>query len=171
MMMMGRVGALLLSWATGCGGDEECKAGGEATVQGSVEGRTVDAVSALYGPHPVFDGFFALVIDERTMTCDAPPTGAGKSLVFIFCAPAAARDYSMVGLEDLPEQPCPDLAVATGLLEEEGGSDVASAMSGSLTVDSTGSCVAGMFSTTFTGGGQLGGSFRAAACESLAAGP
>ncbi len=148
------------SGAAVCGGDEL------GSVSGTVAGEMVDPIAAAWSrPHPTFGYATLIVLDEdATASCGASGTGTGERLSLIFCDVPDVGEYEIVTPEAFPEDSCPGDSIASAIVEDEGGSDLDTAESGTVTIEATGACRSGTFSVTFATG-TLSGDFAVPICD------
>lgn len=161
----------------GCGGDDGgadaaidapaagCGATGTGTVTGSVGGATISPVVRA-SQVTVAGAGVGIILDEVAGACGSP-AATGEHLVLGFCDAPTVRTYTVVGEQAFG---CPG-ADAFGLVEQNGGSDFAESLSGTITIASTaGTCVSGSFDISFmpaSGPGtpeSLSGTFSAVVC-------
>jgi hypothetical protein len=141
--------------------------GGSATIDGTLNGETVEPSVARYGQHPVAD-YFVLAMPEADLTCDFEVRVEGLNAIVGFpCGPAEAATYPVAAD---PEAPCDPEAPHVWVLVEGfdfsgGGDSEFLATSGSVTIRSAdGGSIAGGFDADFGPDGALTGSFDASVC-------
>ncbi|MBA3454710.1 MAG: hypothetical protein H0T42_16605 [Deltaproteobacteria bacterium] len=102
----------------------------------------------------------ALVFDEVAGACGEVAT-TGERLVLLMCEPPEEKNYRVV-----PEQSfrCPGNEVLA-LVERDGGTDEAKAISGTLEIESVTGCVRGSYSVTLPTLDMLEASFDAVVCN------
>jgi hypothetical protein len=141
---------------------------GTATIDGTLNGETVEPSVARYGRHPKAD-YFVLTMPEADLTCDFEVRVEGLNAIVGFpCGPAEAVTYPVAAD---PEAPCDPEAPHVWVLVEGfdfsgGGDSEFLATSGSVTIRSAnGSAIAGGFDADFGPDGALTGSFDASVCR------
>jgi hypothetical protein len=142
--------------------------GGSATIDGTLDGETVEPSVARYGRHPKAD-YFVLTMPEADLTCDFEVRVEGLNAIVGFpCGPAEAITYPVAAD---PEAACDPEAPHVWVLVEGfdfsgGGESEFLATSGSVTIRSAdGSAIAGGFDADFGTDGALTGSFDAGVCR------
>ena len=173
---------LLAAVASACGGDGGggtsdaplaadgpppgvCGAAGNGLVNGTIEGAAIAPV--VRASQVTIPGAgVAIVIDEAAGSC-GQPVAAGEHLVLGFCDAPTAKTYTVVGEQQFA---CPG-ASTFGLVEQNGSTDFAESLSGTITVTAvTSTCVTGTFDISFRPAGgpgtpaSLAGSFNAVIC-------
>lgn len=148
--------------------------GGSATIDGTLDGETVEPSGAWYGLLPNRDEF-VIAMPEADVTCDFESQPEGLVAIVGFpCGPAEAITYPVAAD---PEAACDPEAPHVWLLVEgfdfsDGGDSEFLATSGSVTVRTADEAsVAGGFDADFGADGALTGSFDASVCprESIGA--
>lgn len=172
------VGAMVLAGGA-CGGDGgeapdaasadalqpgACGTAGSGTVNGMIGGVAVSPVVRAAQVTIPGSGV-AIILDEVAGACGQPAT-TGEHLVLGFCAAPTAMTYPAVGEQQFD---CPG-ANAFGLVEQNGTSDFAESLSGTITIISaTSTCVTGTFDISLQPAGagapaSLTGAFSAVVC-------
>lgn len=158
--------ALALALAA-CGDDGDptsCRPDGVAEVTGTVAGQALGpfvraAVVDLGAPIGEMAATHALVLDEVAGACGAvAPTG--KHLVVLFCASPIPQVYPVTTTQGFR---CPTDGVL-GIVERDGGTDLATSTSGSVTIDAAAGCVRGTYALQL-GADSIEGTFDAVACD------
>jgi len=165
--MRGPLLALLaIASMTACGDDPdttcdpEGSSDGESMVAGAPLGPFARAALITPAQRPLGVAF-TLALDEGAGTCGEP--GPGRRISVLFCDTPEANDYEVVATSVFR---CPNEGV-TALLEDDAGTDLAEATSGTVTVSYAGGCVAGSYELrlgTDATNETIAGSFDAVVC-------
>ena len=142
-----------------------CGVAGTGVASGAIAGATIGPIVRASQVTPPNGGGVVIVLDEADGAC-GQPNATGEHLVLGFCNAPAAMTYAVVGEQQFS---CPG-ASAFGLVEQNGKTDFAESLSGSITISGvTSTCVTGTFDISFqpVGAGataSLTGSFDAVIC-------
>jgi hypothetical protein len=141
---------------------------GSASIDGELDGETIEPESSLYALHPLGDGDdFVLLMPEADLECgfDFETSPPGHNAIIGFpCGAAIASTYPVSAD---PKAACDPKAPHVWVLVEgfEGGPNEFLAASGSVTVSSVDStAIAGTFTADFGADGSLTGSFNSIVC-------
>jgi hypothetical protein len=142
--------------------DETCApegfADGESVVEGEPLGPFARAALVTPDPRPFGGVAWALVLDESDGEC-GQPGATGRRISILFCDTPAPGPYEI----SLPMAfRCPSEKVAA-FLEDSRGMDLAEAVSGEISIDYAGGCVAGTYELQL-GTALISGSFDAVVC-------
>lgn len=162
----------LIVLALGCGGGRGgdgdggpvgfCGVNGSGTVNGTVDGVSISPVMRANVITVPGEGV-AIMLDEVGGACGVP-AGSGEHLLLVFCSTPTEGTHTVT---DQPGFICPGTNAAS-LIEQNGASDFAESLSGSITIDDASSgCVSGSFSVTLQGpnaAGTMTGAFDAVVC-------